>query len=98
MLVLEQGAKDRAEAMGLGQAVCLLAEPGLQTSTHVFGDMPLDKKVAAFNPQRFGSLCDLGQTCACLPTFSICLNGAFWQEMERVIRFCGTETTAPTLR
>ena len=96
IFVLEQRAKDRAEAIGPGQAVCLLAELGLQTSTHVLRDIPLDE-VADMNLQRFDNLCDLVQV---VPAYllDVSLNGAFWQEIERVTQSPGTETTMPVLR
>jgi SynChlorMet cassette protein ScmC len=87
IFVLEQGEKDRAEPMGPGHAVCLLAELGLQTSTQALIGMPLDE-IAAFNLQRFENLCDLVQA---VPAYllDVSLNGTFWEEIERVLELPG---------
>ena len=71
------------EPIGPGHAVCLLAELALQTSTHVLEGMPPDD-VATFNLQRFENLCDLVQA---IPAYllDLSLNGAFWEEIERVM-------------
>jgi hypothetical protein len=82
------GDKDWAEPVGAGQAVCLLAGLGLQTSKCVLREKPLDE-IAASTLQRFENLCDLVQA---VPAYLLDLgiNGTFWQEIERV-----TQCTEP---
>lgn len=83
IFVLEQGDEDRAEPLGPGHAVALLAELARQTSQWLPRGTPLDE-VVAFNLQRFENLCALVQA---VPTYllHVSLNGAFWTEIERVM-------------
>jgi SynChlorMet cassette protein ScmC len=84
IFVLEQGDEDRAEPMGPGHAVALLAELARQASRHVLRGMPLDE-IGAFNLQQFENLCALVRA---VPAFSLHmrLDGAFWKEIESVIK------------
>ncbi|MBU0493825.1 MAG: SynChlorMet cassette protein ScmC [Chloroflexi bacterium] len=84
IFVLEQGAEDRAEPLGPGHAVALLAELARQTSTHLMRGLPLDE-IAAFNRQRFENLCALVRRAVPAYTLHVSLEGAFWEEMERAL-------------
>jgi len=83
IFVLEQGDEDRAEPLGPGHTVCLLAELARQTSTHFLRGWPLDE-VAAFNLQRFENLCALVRAVPAY-TLHVSLAGAFWDEMARAL-------------
>jgi SynChlorMet cassette protein ScmC len=80
IFVLEQGEEDRAEPIGPGRAVALLAELARQTSTR---GMSLDE-IAAFNLQRFENLCALVRA---VPAYllHVSLDGAFWEEIARAL-------------
>ncbi len=81
---LGQGDEDRVEPLRAGHAVCALTELAQQTSQYFLMGMELEE-IAAFHLQRFENLCALVQA---LPAYLllVSLHGAFWQEMERVIR------------
>ena len=83
IFILEQGDKDRAEPLGPGHAVCLLAELAQQTSTHFLRGRPLDE-IAAFNLQRFENLCALVRT---VPAYQlhVSLEGAFWDVIAQTL-------------
>jgi SynChlorMet cassette protein ScmC len=85
IFVLEQGKIDRTDPVGPGQAVCLLAELGLQTSTYAMRDMPLEE-VSMFNLERFKNLCALVESVP-VHLLDVSLEGAFWKEIEQVMRF-----------
>ena len=84
IFVLERGDEDRAEPLGPGHTVALLAELAQQTSRHhVTGLPPGD--AAAFNLARFDDLCALAQA---VPAYTprVGREGSFWDEIERVVR------------
>jgi SynChlorMet cassette protein ScmC len=84
VFVLEQGEEVRAEPLGPGHAICLLAELAQQTSTHLLRGWPIEE-IAAFNLQRFENLCALAEA---VPVYllHVSLDGAFWEAIERAIR------------
>ena len=83
IFVLEQGKQDRVEAMGIGQAVALLAELARQTSTFLLKGWSLDE-IALFHRQRFENLCALAET---VPSYLLDMSrqGAFWEDIAGVI-------------
>lgn len=90
IFILEQGAADRIEPLGPGYAVALLTELAQQTAAHFLHGLPLDE-IAAFNRQRFETLCALVQS---TPTYMLhaSLTGAFWDEITRVLRPSGEDS------
>jgi hypothetical protein len=83
IFVLERGETDRAEPLGPGHAVALLAELARQTSTQFLRGLSRDE-IAAFNHQRFDNLCALVRAVPAY-TLHLSLDGAFWEEIERTI-------------
>jgi SynChlorMet cassette protein ScmC len=84
IFVLEQGDEDRAEPMGPGQTVALLAELARQTSLHLPRHIPLDE-IAAFNRQRFNNLCSLVRAVPAYLLY-VSLDGAFWEKIEQTLQ------------
>jgi SynChlorMet cassette protein ScmC len=83
ILILEQAGEDRAEPLGPGHAVCVLAELARQTSTHLLQGWPRDE-LATFHLQRFENLCALARS---VPTYrlQVSRHGTFWEEIEQVL-------------
>ena len=84
LFILEQGPGVRLERLGRGQAAAQLGELARQTSTQMVRGWPL-AELAAFNLQRFANIRALAWA---LPVFRLhtSLDGAFWEEIERVLR------------
>lgn len=87
IFVLEQGSPSRAEPLGPGHAVALLAELARQTSSNAIRAWQAGE-VIAFNVGRFDNLCALVRA---VPAYllHVSLDGAFWEEMERVLDIPG---------
>jgi SynChlorMet cassette protein ScmC len=80
---LDQSHKDRCEAIGKAQNVCLLNASAEQVSR--ITSFPL--KINALRKhrlQRFNNICNLAHA---VPSYILhtCQNGSFWQEIEKVI-------------
>jgi SynChlorMet cassette protein ScmC len=92
IVILEQGPVDRIEPLGPGHAVALLSELAQQASRYLVEGMSRDE-LAAFHCQRFDNLCALVRA---VPAYllHVSRDGAFWTEIERVIKTSGVLKTS----
>lgn len=83
IFILEQGDGDRAEPLGPGHAVSLLAELARQTSTQFLRGQP-PVEIASFNLRCFDNICALARA---VPAYllRVSLDGVFWDEIGRVL-------------
>ena len=84
LLILEQGNADRAEPLGRGHALSLLAVSARQASAHfTYGMSP--EQIAGFHQERFDNLRALVNA---VPAFHlhVSLKGSFWNRIDELRR------------
>jgi SynChlorMet cassette protein ScmC len=80
---LAQAPEDAVEPIGTGEASCLLFESSQQTMWPLLRFLKTEE-VRAIHLLRFENICTLVMTVPCFRLY-LSLDGAFWQEIERVI-------------
>lgn len=83
ILFLNQAKRDWVKPVAAGQSVCLLVELTEHTSwsmSHTLGE----DEARVIRLQRFENICALAQVIPCYH-LQVSLNGAFWEEIDRVV-------------
>jgi SynChlorMet cassette protein ScmC len=80
---LNQAQKDEVEPMGAGQAACLLNRFAEQASRFMFFSLG-KSKVRSLRLQQFENVCAIARTIPCF-RLHLSMNGAFWQEIDRIL-------------
>jgi SynChlorMet cassette protein ScmC len=92
---LTQAVEDRAERVGPGQAVSLLAECVGQVSTLMASGLS-KKELRTLHLERFNNLCALARVVPA-HVLHISLTGVFWQEIEQALEGGHCEETQETI-